>query len=298
MSFVRQATHAGDWYPVGKQLNEVLEAAFYYTNSQQDSTLKGILAPHSCYTVSLKTAVHAYSKINPDNFDTVYILGTCHHVRLSTCYLSAARSVETPFGSLDVNTKIIDQLIESNPQYFSKMTKDIDEAEHSLELQFPLIKYVFKDKQIQIVPILVGTLNLENEKAIASVLSPLILQKKALFIISSDFIHFGELFNFTIMSDPSNTLTSQLEYYDKKCLSIISEFNPTHFRYFIDEIRGSVCGCYGISLILNICQSNFKAQKYYRSELSEIRNHTDFSISYIAIGFSVLKPELLEEENP
>lgn len=287
MSYVREMTHGGEWYPTDNTLNQMMQASFYYApiESGEQDNLKGIISPHSCYSVCLKTAAKAYARINPDNYDKIVILGTCHHLALAACLVSDASECVTPFGNIAVDTKTCKTLCEERPDMFALMTKKVDDAEHSLEMQYPLIKWVFKDRPIQIIPILVGSLNEEREGVIVNVLKPIVTEERTLVIISSDFTHWGEIFKFTGFANLRKPLNQQMQLFDEKAMNIISGFNYDHFRFHIEEISGSICGCYAICLVLHIMKRGYTTELFDRTELCQILCPTDFSISYLAVGF-------------
>lgn len=300
MSYVRKASHGGEWYPTDpKKLTTYMEASFYYTNAKPHKKVgvRGIISPHSCYDVCLRTAAHSYARIDPDLYDKIIVFGTCHHMSLSTILVSEASSVETPFGPINVDTETCKQFVEEKPEYFAFMSQEADEAEHSLEMQYPIIKYVFGDRDIQIIPFLVGSLNEQREDFISEYLKPYFNQERTLFIISTDFTHWGEYFHFTeyaIMK--KRELGIQLELFDDKAINIISAFNYEHFRFHIEEISGSICGCYSICLALHILGTENIFEKVYRSELCKLKTFQDFSISYIAGVFYDAQTAIEEEE--
>lgn len=301
MSYVREMTHGGEWYPTDNTLNQMMQASFYYApvEAGKQDNLKGIISPHSCYSVCLKTAAKGYARVNPDSYDKIVILGTCHHQALAGCLVSDATECVTPFGNIAVDVEGCKKLCEETPEMFALMKKEVDDAEHSLEMQYPLIKWVFKDRPIQVIPILVGSLNEEREGIIVEALKPLITEERTLFIISSDFTHWGEIFKFTGFANLRKPLNQQMQLFDEKAMNIISGFNYDHFRFHIEEISGSICGCYAICLMLHIMKRGYSAEMFDRTELCQILCPSDFSISYMAIGFykKIGEDEQEEEEN-
>jgi AmmeMemoRadiSam system protein B len=297
--FVRGMSHAGEWYPTDESLAQMMKASFYYAPATEDAkrNVVGIVAPHSCYVVCLRTAAKAYSRVNPDNYDTIILLGTCHHIPLLACLVSAATSVETPFGNLEVDVDTCRGLCESNPSLFAFMSQETDEAEHSLEMQYPIIRWVFQARPVRLIPILVGCLNEEREAADARIIGPLIKAARTLFVISSDFTHWGEIFKWTRMANSRKLLVQQLKLHDDKAINIISQFNADHFRFFIEETNGAICGCYAISLILVLLNARrYSVELVDRTELCPILAMSDFSISYVAIVFTKKEGDIPEEE--
>jgi predicted class III extradiol MEMO1 family dioxygenase len=100
-------------------------------------------------------------------------------------------------------------------KHFEWLTKAEDENEHSLEMQMPYIKKVLGGQNFTLVPIMVGRVSLEQQElydrscmspplsasnyrcSYAKLLLPYFEQPGTVFVISSDFCHWGERFSFT-----------------------------------------------------------------------------------------------------
>lgn len=77
------------------------------------------------------------------------------------------------------------------------MTKKTDEAEHSLEMHLPFLYKIFaSNPDFKLVPIMVGNLNVKSEKEFGKKLASLIHDEHTLFVISSDFCHWGSNFDY------------------------------------------------------------------------------------------------------
>jgi AmmeMemoRadiSam system protein B len=299
MSYVREMTHGGEWYPTDGSLAQMMKASFFYApvTDEDKVSVVGIMSPHSCYSVCLRTAAKAYARVNPDNYDTVVLLGTCHHRPLAGCLVSAASIARTPFGDLVIDTAGCQGLCESDPNLFALMSKEVDDAEHSLEMQYPLIKWVFGERPVALIPILVGSLNEEREAAVGAILKPVLTANRTLFVISSDFTHWGEIFHFTKMHNPRKPLPQQLKLFDEKAENVIAQFNVMHFRFLIEEMNGAICGCYSIALVISVLsRKKYAAATVDRSELCVLKTTKDFSISYVAMVFTHLEGDIAEEE--
>lgn len=101
---------------------------------------------------------------------------------------------------------------------FEMMSLAVDEAEHSMEMQLPYIAKVmadFKDA-FTIVPIMVGSLTTQEEGTYASILAPYLADPTSLFVISSDFCHWGERFRYTYYDPSSGEIHQSIEALDKK----------------------------------------------------------------------------------
>ena len=76
------------------------------------------------------------------------------------------------------------------------LDQDDEEEEHSLEMHLPYIKKMLEDK-FKLIPIMVGATDLKMQEYYAEILTPHFEDPNSLFIISSDFCHWGKRFDFT-----------------------------------------------------------------------------------------------------
>jgi MEMO1 family protein len=72
---------------------------------------------------------------------------------------------------------------------FESMSKSTDEDEHSIEMHLPYVRKIFEDAEIKIIPILVGSLETEDEAAFGKLLAPYLTREDTFAIVSSDFCH-------------------------------------------------------------------------------------------------------------
>lgn len=80
---------------------------------------------------------------------------------------------------------------------FSRMSLAVDEDEHSLEMHLPYIKKVFTNPNLKVVPIMVGFIPPESHASYAAILAPYLADPRTFFVISSDFCHWGQRFDYT-----------------------------------------------------------------------------------------------------
>lgn len=100
---------------------------------------------------------------------------------------------------------------------FDSMTISVDEAEHSIEMHLPYIAKVmadFKDS-FTIVPILVGSLTPDEEAVYGSILAPYLADPQNLFVISSDFCHWGQRFRYTFYDKSWGEIYQSIQTLDR-----------------------------------------------------------------------------------
>ncbi|KAL6741510.1 hypothetical protein Aduo_014758 [Ancylostoma duodenale] len=80
---------------------------------------------------------------------------------------------------------------------FDLMDRSDEEAEHSIEMQMPFIaKIMESNPNLTIIPILVGSLTLPKQQAYGKIFANYLENSRNLFVISSDFCHWGNRFHF------------------------------------------------------------------------------------------------------
>ncbi len=80
---------------------------------------------------------------------------------------------------------------------FQQVEKEYEENEHSLEMHLPYIRKIFQGQDIKLVPLMVGHVKESSFQAYGKILSKYFNDPKTLFVISTDFCHWGKRFKFT-----------------------------------------------------------------------------------------------------
>lgn len=285
---VRRATHSGSWYTDSKI---DLARHLSYCLSQAQLThgpAKAIIAPHAGYRYSAACAAHAYRQIDASRVKRIFVLGPSHHVRLSGCALSGAQLCRTPLYDLHVDSRINRALLSTGQ--FETMDIDTDENEHSIEMHLPYIAQVMEKYRYDftIIPILVGSLNPEREACYGRLLASYLEDPHSLFIVSSDFCHWGQRFRYTYYDRSCGPIYKSIENLDKAGMDLIENLNPTEFTNYLKKYGNTICGRHPIGILLQAIQEyirnnssqdlSLKFLKYAQS--SQCRNMNDSSVSY------------------
>ena len=273
-SSIREAYHAGSWYTddpraLAKQIGD------YLSNSEkltQYNSLKSIIVPHAGYRFCGPTAGKSFININPSNFDRVVILGPSHHEYFEACGLTPFENFETPFGNVKVDTNTVNKLL-ANKNLFFTLPQTTDVKEHSIEMEMPFLKYIFDKKDFSLVPIMVGHNDLMINSEIGKALYDLYEDPKTLFVISSDFCHWGMNFGFTYYNKEFSSIWESTQDLDKQALDIISEMNSAKLDQYFKKTRNTICGRNPITIVLSIIE-NYK------------KNHGDKKLSFDTVGYS------------
>ncbi|KAJ3609910.1 hypothetical protein NHX12_022004 [Muraenolepis orangiensis] len=263
----REASHAGSWYSSsGSQLNAQLDSWL----SQAQSTIgpaRAIIAPHAGYTYCGACAAHAYKQVDPSVTRRVY---------------------RTPLYDLRIDQKVYADLWKTG--MFERMSLQTDEDEHSIEMHLPYTAKAMESHkdEFSIVPVLVGALSESKEQEYGALFSKYLADPSNLFIISSDFCHWGQRFRYTYYDESQGEIYRSIENLDKMGMGIIEQLDPMSFTSYLKKYHNTICGRHPIGVLLNAVaelrknglEMNFSFLNYAQS--SECRNWQDSSVSYAA----------------
>jgi AmmeMemoRadiSam system protein B len=247
----------------------------------------------------------------------VFLLGPSHHYYLTGAATTGCDKYCTPLGDLTVDTALVEAI--QQEWGLEIMSKRTDEDEHSLEMHLP---YIYKmlslrnpdfqknPSSVPLVPIMVGNTDAAAESRYGALLAPYLTDPTNLFVISSDFCHWGSRFRYTYYQPPNGAAATQLKSSSRMPSdypihasiaavdyeSIDSIESGSH-RLFLDQLRktgNTVCGRHPIGLFMAAVESAkglgqekglFNFLRYERSSLVE--DIKDSSVSYCS-AFAIL----------
>lgn len=271
----------------------------------------GLTVPrHAGYDYSGPTAAWAYKSLDLSNAKHIFLLGPSHRRYLSGCALSTYSHYATPLGDLKLDRDIIKEL-QATKKFITWDTESEGE-EHSLEMHLPYI-YKIISKQFKsdsdhptLIPILVGGTSEASERLYGQILAPYLAKPTSVFIVSSDFCHWGLRFEYTryIPEDdkPTNLKPGQptptnppifesIGHLDKLAMDAIERGKHQDFLDNLRETKNTVCGRHPIGVIMAALEvleqdgkipdrenGRFKFIQYKRNE--DVKDIYGSSVSY------------------
>ncbi|KAJ3041079.1 hypothetical protein HDV00_009979 [Rhizophlyctis rosea] len=295
---IRQASHAGSWYQKdGKKLSAQLED---WLDTVPDTPETGSAASAPLPITSVRAiiapgppAAYAYKCIDPHPIERVFILGPSHHAYLDGCALSQCDEYETPIGNLKLDVDVIAELAATGE--FQSMDLETDEAEHSIEMHLPYVYKVMEEKEgpYTIIPVLVGSIQANKEEKYGRLLAPYLADPHNLFVVSSDFCHWGRRFDYTFKgelhkADSPPPIHKCIEALDREGMSIIEKIDPAAFTAYLKRTRNTICGRHPIGVLLNATSKVLGETGKKRAEIkfthysqsSKVTSERDSSVSY------------------
>ncbi|XP_060573395.1 protein MEMO1-like [Ruditapes philippinarum] len=289
-SQVRKATHSGSWYTDNaSELNGQL-SGWLSKCDNVGAPVRALIAPHAGYYYCGACGAHAYKQMDPSKIKRVFILGPSHHVRVAGCALTATEKYRTPFYDLIVDTQINSELHGAGP--FEVMNIDTDEDEHSIEMQLPYIAKAMESRKgnFTVVPVLVGSLTPEKEELYGKIFARYLADPENFFVISSDFCHWGQRFNYTFYDKSQGEIWKSIESLDKLGMEKIENLDSKGFNEYLKQYQNTICGRYPIGVLLHTIDAMRKVSNGHRlsfkflqySQSSKCSNMRDSSVSYAA----------------
>ncbi|KAJ6251484.1 protein memo1 [Anaeramoeba flamelloides] len=301
----RQASHQGTWYPsdpkvlkrkINLELSRIQDAGNSTTTTT--TTPISIIVPHAGFEWCSSTSSYSWKLFQEQgvNIKRIFILGPSHFHYTNQCLLTRFTKVSTPFGEISVDVKTVQRLLST--KLFGWIPESVDLQEHSLEMQFPWISHLFDHKKVKVIPILVGDLTTNQMKEYASALKKYIKKdSRNLFVISTDFCHWGERFRYTQLptSKERKPIWKLIKQLDMMAIEKIQSNNPTELMNYKQKWKNTICGFNSIQLFLSASQKqNLKFKFLHYDQSSRVVNDSDSSVSYVS-GIWYFENSLSEE---
>lgn len=237
---------------------------------------------------------------------------------LTNCALSEHDYYSTPMGDLPLDKSTIAGLRATD--FFMDLTAEEDAAEHSLEMHLPYIYHVLSksfpvDDFPLLVPIMVGSTTKVADQDYGMLLAPYLADPSNVFIVSSDFCHWGSRFNYTYYMPSGKSdiaggvslrrgdspldppISDSIGRIDQSAMHAIESGSHEAFLTDLQKTKNTVCGRHPIGVIMAAIEvlrnkailpkekGTFKFVRYERS--SEVKTGRDSSVSY-ASAFAAL----------
>ena len=278
---VRPNFAEGKFYPDNKyEIIEILENALQKEktsigNIDKYKNIIGGVVPHAGYIYCSRQAVHFFEivKESEQQYDVVIIINPNHHGKGLPASVDDHEYWSSPFGNIAVDHELADKI--GLPK--DKLSQS---SEHSGEVIVPYIQY-FMGEDIKILPISFGAQNQENAKALADAVfkACVLLDRKPLFIASSDFNHFAT--------------PEKGKELDDYALEALMNYDCTEFERRVKEKSISICGFGTIMALFYFAQkvsAHFKIEILAQGHSGEAVQMDDV-VDYVSMIFYEGKEE-------
>lgn len=295
---MRKPVFAGFFYPASAHaLTLMIEECFKGSlgpgalpdeKKTSKNPVLAVITPHAGYAYSGMAAAWSFKRIAEAPLPDLFILfGPNHHSCVSGI------SIEdwlTPLGRISVDKNFAKMLVEFSGKAGLRINDEVHSEEHSLEVQLPFLQFCLGEKieKTRILPILVShDLDLDSAAdALIRVIKE--SQRKVIFIVSSDFTHYGSNYGFVpFKARDRGVLKKLISELDKGAINFILACNDGGFADYVDKTQITICGFLPILLLLKVLKKiGFKKaslEKYYVS--GDITGDYSNTVSYASIVF-------------
>ena len=264
----RQPCCSGRSYPENKEELLAYMSEMFAETQPPDvaGKIQGILAPHIDYARGYKVYQETYRYLPLTDKELIVVFGTCHGLTPNLWNISLKDSY-TPLGILPCRSDLA-SLIRKNPVLNKHLDEWCHRAEHSIELQLPIIQYLLQERNVEILSILTGSMHEHvsgtddpDGKALQDLSDNLkqVLEaygKPYLLIAGADLAHIGAQFGDEYALDRPTLGQSKAQ--DEKILDAVRQVDG---RSFVSAIRAEkderrICGLAPIYFQLSLLEGS------------------------------------------
>ncbi|MHC4932814.1 MAG: AmmeMemoRadiSam system protein B [Planctomycetota bacterium] len=271
---------AGSWYD-SDALNLRTELAGYLKEVQTRRLpdVRAMILPHAGYRWSGRVAAHGYHQIEGRKFRRVLVLGPSHrfgHQMENMASVPAVTHYATPLGEVSLDRGFIRAL---KRHRFFMTFPGAHRVEHSVHIQVPMLQQALGE--FLLVPVLLGTLDLETTRSIARILLGLI-DDETLVIASTDFTHYGPRFRYIPFRD---SVPEKIEKLDMGAFAQIQARSDEGFRNYIEKTGATVCGRHAVAVLLAMLRPDTGVHLMKQDRSGRMEGNYTHSVSYLAVAF-------------
>jgi hypothetical protein len=273
---------SGSWYPADREKLEglvdgLLDAASARSMASPEP-VAALIVPHAGFVYSGAVAASAFCKLRGRTFDRIVLLGPSHYFGFRGAAVpEAATAYRTPLGDVPIDLETVSTL--SKAASFRADDK-VFEPEHALEAELPFLQRALAS-DVPIVPVLMG--GRATHADAQRVADALLGYRKAssLFVISSDFTHFGPRFGYVPFDDD---VPARLRALDLRAVATIEAGDAEAFARYVEATGATICGHRAIDVLLLLMGAGATARLLEYDTSGRMTGTWDHSVSYAAIA--------------
>ncbi len=262
-----------------KQIKDIILSV---SEKPSETLVRAMILPHAGYCFSAETAIKTLLKTDVNKYQKVFILAPSHRYSFNGIAVSDYDAYTTPFGLCKVDKDISLELLKTESPYIHH-SNDAHLNEHSLEVELPILQYFNSD--IEIIPLITSHIDKNNIDDLSNILKQF-WKEDILWIISSDFTHFGSSFGYMPFE---NNIKENIKKLDMEAINHILNIDVKNFTSYLEKTQATICGRNAISLLLKIIANsanNISGTLIDYTTSMNITNDDDNSVSYAGIIFS------------
>ncbi len=280
---IKTSELAGRWYAGGapalrEQVDALLRAA---APPAGHGPYAGLVVPHAGYAYSGRAAATAYAALAAAPSQRAVILAPSHFCGFRGVAVLDVDGFATPLGEVRVDMDAVRMLVR---QPLVRVDAGAYRDEHAVEIQLPFLQRVLPAASV--VPMLFGDLADADYATVAGVLQRL-GDDDTVFIVSSDFVHYGWRFDYLpFPAEGEERVRQGLRDLDMGAIERVCAGDAAGFRRYVADTGATICGRVPVAAFLALHRRRTPGTllAYYTS--LDVTHDYEHSVSYAAIAFA------------
>lgn len=272
---VREPAVAGSWYPDDPgELAALVDGYLAAADGSGCTELPlALVTPHAGYRYSGPTAGVALGQVRGCNVRRVWLLGPSHRLSYPGAAVFQSDAFRTPLGDLPVDVAASERLA-ARPGF--RALPSGDRGEHSIEMQLPVLQRALGT--FEIVPILMGRIDAQAAREIASAIRPE-LGPGDVVVVSSDFTHYGPDFDYVPFRDD---VPAGLDALDHGAWDHLAKPDVDALGEYLDRTDATICGRAGLMVLAALVPPGTVGKELSYTTSGAITGDWRSSVSYLA----------------
>ncbi len=265
---VRPPAVAGQFYEADpKRLRDGIEKllAEIPPRKGEGKLVRAVVMPHAGYVYSGPTAVKTLAQARGASYKRALVIAPSHRVGFEGLATAPYKALKTPLGDIPVDLESVELLRKSDSPYIREMLQ-AHAREHALEVELPILQALLPS--MPVVPLICGQLSIEAARAIARELAPL-WNRETLWMISSDFTHFGQSFGYIPFA---SNVQERLRDLDLGAVEEAASLDLEGFDSYVKRTGATICGESPIKVLLAAASAALAAGEPISGRLADYSN--------------------------
>ena len=277
---VRESILAGSWYPGSRAALEAQVDGFFAAAKVKELPGKvvGIVSPHAGYRYSGQCAAYGYKALKPGDCDVVVVMAPSHRMAFRGASVLDVDAYKTPLGLVPTDREACESLRKS--PLFSNVPQ-AHAMEHSLEIQLPFLQR--RLGEFKLVPIVIGRFGTGDFPTAATAIRDSVAGRRALFVASSDFTHYGARFGYRPFTDD---VQERLKKLDMGAVDYILAKDMGGFVDYKERTGITCCGWQPIATLIAISEDTWRPELLHYYTSGQMTGDWDSSVSYVSLVFT------------
>ena len=278
----RKPAVAGQFYPEDPaQLRNTVERFLQVAPPRLPGALRALILPHAGYSYSGGAAGQGYALLRQGRgIERVVVAAPSHQMGFNGISLGDYAAFSTPLGDVSVDAALCAELAAAHP--LISCSREPHVGEHALEVQLPFLQLLLPEARL--VPLVCGQLSRADLRGLADALRGPLWNPQTLWVISSDFTHYGESFGYVPFT---RDVPRRLEELDAGAIEFIERLELDGFTSYVERTGATICGSVPISLLLAVAEpekERLGSRLLAYTTSGRLTHDWENTVSYVAIA--------------